>query len=238
MNDQGLSLYITSEHPCGYFSDRLSASLIPDPQISMSQTLYSLLINKGFRRSGGFVYRPHCPNCTACQPCRINIKTFKPTRNQRRCLAKNFDLTTHLKAAEFSREYFELYRRYINSRHGDGSMANPSEEDFKNFLLCDWSQTLFIESRQKGRLLAVAVVDYMSNGLSAVYSFFDPDEHKRSLGTHAILQQIWLARLYHLPHLYLGYWIKNHPKMDYKGNFSGLEILRNMRWCRGDNDLE
>ncbi|MCW8957384.1 MAG: arginyltransferase, partial [Gammaproteobacteria bacterium] len=88
------------------------------------------------------------------------------------------------------------------------------------------------------RLLAVAVVDYMTNGLSAVYTFFDPDEDKRSLGTHAILQQIWLARLYNLPHLYLGYWIQEHPKMDYKGKFNALEILHKMRWCRADSDLK
>ena len=238
MNDQGLSLYITTEHPCGYFSDRLSANLIPDPQIDMSHSLYSLLINKGFRRSGGFVYRPHCPSCSACLPCRINVEAFEPNRNQRRCLTKNYDLTTHVKKAEFSREYFELYRRYINSRHSDGSMANPSEEDFTNFLLCDWSQTLFIESRKKGRLLSVAVVDYMTNGLSAVYSFFDPDESRRSLGTHAILQQIWLASLHNLQYLYLGYWIKNHPKMDYKGNFSALEILQKMNWQPVSADLE
>lgn len=238
MNDQALSLYITSEHPCGYYSDRLSANLIPDPQVGLSHPLYSLLISKGFRRSGGFVYRPHCPNCSACQPCRINIEAFEPNRNQRRCLSKNYDLTTHLRTAEYSQEYYELYRRYINSRHNEGSMANPSEEDFRNFLLCDWSQTLFIESRKNGRLLAVAVADYMSNGLSAVYTFFDPDEHKRSLGTHAILQQIWLARLYNLPHLYLGYWIQKHPKMDYKGNFNALEILHKMRWCPVNGNLE
>lgn len=238
MNDQGLSLYITSEHSCGYYSDRLSANLIPDPQIDMSHPIYSLLISKGFRRSGGFVYRPHCPSCSACLPCRIDVEAFEPNRNQRRCLSKNHDLTTHIRQARYRHEYFELYQGYINSRHGDGSMANPSEDDFSNFLLSDWSQTLFIESRKNGRLLSVAVVDYMSNGLSAVYTFFDPDEDKRSLGTHAILQLIWLARLHDLPHLYLGYWIQKHPKMDYKGNYSALEILQKMRWSRVDSDSE
>jgi arginine-tRNA-protein transferase len=196
----------------------------------MNADLYSLLVTKGFRRSGSFVYRPHCPNCSSCVPSRIDIDNFSPNRNQRRCLKRNQDLLTRIKSAQFSDEYFDLYQRYINSRHLDGNMAHPAADDFKHFLLSDWSHTLFIESRLNGRLIAVAVSDYLSTGLSAVYTFFDPDEAKRSLGTFAILQQIWLAQCYQIPHIYLGYWIDGHPKMDYKKNFSALQLYKAQQW--------
>ena len=230
MNSQNLSLYITTEHPCGYFDERLTANLIPDPQVVMTAPLYSLLISKGFRRSGAFVYRPHCNQCSACIPCRIDIQRFKPNRNQRRCLKTNSDLTTHIVAARFKEEYFSLYRNYLNQRHAEGSMAEPDREDFTSFLLNDWHTSIFIESRLQGELLAVAVVDFLSAGPSAVYTFFDPQQTRRSLGTFAVLQQIWLSRLYRLPHVYLGYWINGHPKMHYKRNFGGLEIYQQNKW--------
>jgi len=230
MNSQNLSLYITAEHECGYYDDRLTSNLIPDPQVNMGARLYSLLLTKGFRRSGEFVYRPHCKQCSTCVPCRINIQTFRTNRSQRRCLKINRELTTHIVEAKFSDEYFFLYTRYLNSRHKDGSMDDPKPEDFKNFLLNDWNTSVFIESRLNGKLLCVAVVDFLSAGLSAVYTFFEPEEHKRSLGTFAILQQIWLGRLYIKPHLYLGYWLDKHPKMEYKRHFSGLEIYQKDQW--------
>ncbi|VAW65122.1 Arginyl-tRNA--protein transferase [hydrothermal vent metagenome] len=230
MNSQNLSLYITAEHECGYYDDRQTANLIPDPQVEMNATLYSLLISKGFRRSGEFVYRPHCHQCSACIPCRINVQNFKPSRNQRRCLKTSRDLTTHIVNAEITDEYYALYCRYMNTRHKGGSMSDPSHEDCTSFLLNNWNTSVFIESRKNGRLLSVAVVDVLASGPSAVYTFFDPEEKKRSLGTFAILQQIWLAQLYKLPHVYLGYWINNHPKMKYKRNFNALELFQHERW--------
>ena len=230
MNEHTLSLFITAEHACGYYEDRSSANLVPDPHIPMNAGLYSLLVTKGFRRSGSFVYRPHCPSCASCIASRIDVDHYRTNRNQRRCLKRNQDLLTRIKSAQFSDEYFDLYQRYINSRHLDGNMAHPAPDDFKQFLLSDWSDTLFIESRLNDRLIAVAVSDYLPAGLSAVYTFFDPDEAKRSLGTFAILQQIWLAQCYHIPHVYLGYWIDGHPKMDYKRNFSGLQHYHDQQW--------
>ena len=230
MNSHSLSLYLTTEHSCGYFADRNSANIVPDPKIQISKDLYSLLVNKGFRRSGNFVYRPHCPDCQACLPCRIKIIDFQANRNQRRCLKKNRDLITRITLATYTDEYFDLYSRYLNARHHDSSMANPQVDDFKQFLLCDWKQTLFIESRLNERLISVTVADYLIDGLSAVYTFFDPEEDKRSLGTHAILQQIWFTQVYQLPYVYLGYWIKGHPKMDYKNNFQGLQTYQQNQW--------
>jgi len=230
MNSHNLSLYITTEHECGYYDDRQTANLIPDPQVKMGTNLYSLLLSKGFRRSGEFVYRPHCKHCTACVPCRINVNEFKASRNQRRCLKSNQDLTTRIVPAEYSDEYFALYQRYLNSRHKDGSMADPTPQEFRSFLLNNWDTSVFIESRLNGQLLCVAVVDFLPAGPSAVYTFFEPEEHKRSLGTFAIIQQIWLARLYQKENLYLGYWIDQHPKMAYKQKFSGLEIYLQDQW--------
>ena len=225
-----LSLFLTTEHPCGYYAGRRTANLVPDPRVAMQASLYGQLVAHGFRRSGGHVYRPHCAQCRDCIPCRIQVADFKPNRSQSRCLKRNSDLITHIKPASFSDEYFELYAQYINQRHGDSTMANPRPGDFSNFLLCDWSQSLFIESRLDGRLIAVAVSDFLPDGPSAVYSFFYPSENRRGLGTFAVLQQIWLARLYQRPHLYLGYWLKNHPKMHYKKNFSGLELFDGKVW--------
>jgi leucyl-tRNA---protein transferase len=225
-----LSLFLTTEHQCGYYPDRRTANLVPDPRVTMHASLYSQLVAHGFRRSGGHVYRPHCAACRDCIPCRIHIEHFIPNRSQSRCLKRNTDLTTHIKSAAFSDEYYALYQRYLNKRHADSTMADPRPEDFSNFLLCDWSQSLFIESRINGRLIAVAVSDFLPDGPSAVYSFFDPDESRRGLGTFAILQQIWLAGLYQQPHLYLGYWLKDHPKMHYKKNFAGLELFDGQEW--------
>ena len=230
MSSQNLSLYITTEHECGYYDDRMTSNLIPDPQVQITASLYSLLISKGFRRSGDFVYRPHCKTCQACMPSRINVNDFKPSKNQRRCLKKNNDLSTHLVDAKFKEEYFSLYQRYLNNRHQEGSMANPSRDDFNNFLLNDWKTSIFIESRLQGELICVAVVDVLRTGPSAVYTFFSPEQSKRSLGTFAVLQQIWLSQLYHLPHVYLGYWIDGHPKMDYKRNFRGMELFQDDQW--------
>jgi len=230
MNSETLNLYITTEHECGYYNDRQTANLIPDPQIEMGANLYNWLINKGFRRSGEFVYRPHCKQCAACVPCRINVESFKASRNQRRCLKNNREVSTHIVPAQFKEEYFSLYTRYLNSRHKDGNMANPMREDFCSFLLNSWNSSIFIETRLAGKLICIAVVDFLAAGPSAVYTFFDPAEHKRSLGTFAILQQIWLAKLYKKNHLYLGYWIDQHPKMAYKRNFSALEIFQQNQW--------
>lgn len=230
MNSETLSLYITAEHDCGYYNDRQTSNLIPDPQIEIGANLYSLLISKGFRRSGEFVYRPHCKQCTACVPCRINVENFKASRNQRRCLKNNQDLTTRIVPARFKEEYFSLYAKYLNARHKGGNMADPIREDFCSFLLNNWEASVFIESRLNEKLLCVAVVDFLAAGPSAVYTFFDPNAHKRSLGTFAILQQIWLAKLYRKDSLYLGYWIDQHPKMAYKRNFSALETYQHNQW--------
>lgn len=230
MNTRHLHLYITTETPCSYFADRNSRNLVPDPEVKLNMPIFNQLIQHGFRRSGKYSYRPHCNHCNACVACRIPVQAFTPNRSQQRCLKKNTDLTMSVVPAGFSEEYFRLYCLYLNSRHSDGSMAYPSKEDFRQFLYCDWSDTRFIEFRLKHRLIAVAVTDFIADGLSAVYSFFDPGLTQRSLGTWCILQQIEYAKQQGMHHVYLGYWIKNHDKMHYKINFRPLELYQQEQW--------
>lgn len=230
MNSRQLQLYITTESPCSYFSDRVSRSLVPDPEIALNMPIYNQLIQHGFRRSGGHSYRPHCKNCQACVSCRVPVNLFKHNRSQQRCIKKNNDIDLLIADAGFTEEYFELYRRYLNSRHIDGSMANPAKNDFKQFLYSDWSDTQFIELRLSGELIAVAVTDITCDGLSAVYSFFNPELGKRSLGTYCVLKQIEYAKQLKLDYVYLGYWIENHEKMHYKNNFKPLQLYIDGQW--------
>ena len=230
MEAQPLQLYLTTEHACGYLPDLKSANLIPDPQIAMTMPLYSQLIQHGFRRSGSQTYSPHCKNCEACIACRLPVSAFKPNRNQRRCKKANQDLKTTVVKAGFTEEYFQLYKNYLNTRHSDGDMVNPVDDDFSQFLYSDWSETAFIECRKGEQLIAVAVTDIVSNGLSAVYTFFDPAEEKRSLGTYCILLEIEQAKLMRLDYLYMGYWIENCQKMLYKSNFKPMEFFVDEQW--------
>jgi arginine-tRNA-protein transferase len=230
MTTQNIPLYLTSEHECGYFKNRMATSLVPDPSLQMSKEIYSRLIALGYRRSGDFTYRPHCKDCAACRPCRIRVKDFVPSRSQRRCLQRNQDLETRLVPAQFTDEYFALYCKYINARHAEGNMVNPTPDDFSSFLYSDWSQTFFIEVRQQQRLLAVAVTDPVADGLSAVYSFFDPDERARGLGNFCILSQIQETAARHMDYLYMGYWIRDCRKMQYKTNYRPMELFDDQDW--------
>jgi len=234
MNTRHLQLYITAESPCSYFDDRMSSNLVPDPQLRLNMPIYNQLIQHGFRRSGSHCYRPHCNNCRSCVACRLHVDSFISSRSQRRCLKNNIDLTMNVVEADFTDEYFALYQRYLNSRHIDGSMAHPEADDFRQFLLCDWCDTRFLEFRQNERLVAVAVTDFVSNGLSAVYSFFDPELSNRSLGTYCILKQIEYAKQQQQDYVYLGYWIDKHEKMDYKKNFKPLQLYLDEQWQAAD----
>lgn len=230
MSSQNLNLYLTTEHECGYLPDHVATNLVPDPCVQMSTQLYSQLIELGYRRSGSHTYRPHCKQCRECIPCRIPVNRFRPNRSQRRCLQINSNCSTQLVKAGYNNEHFELYRRYINARHADGNMANPLPEDFKHFLYSDWSDTYFVEIRENRQLLAVAVFDYVNSGLSAVYSYFDPDASNRSLGTYCVLKMITQTTAMDLDYLYLGYLIHGSNKMRYKKCFQPLELFIDNQW--------
>jgi arginine-tRNA-protein transferase len=230
MKSDVVRLFQTLPHPCGYYADRTAQNLVIDPGAPRIADAYAIALSQGFRRAGGHVYHPRCPACQACVPCRIAVQEFVPDRSQRRCEKRNADLELRVATARYSDEYFDLYRHYLGTRHAGGGMDEPSAEDFERFLYTSWSPTSFLELRAADRLLGVAVTDVCSEGLSAVYTFFDPECSSRSLGTWAILNQIALARRLGLPYLYLGYWIAGHPKMHYKARFQPLQVLRSGGW--------
>ncbi len=231
MRSDRVRLFLTLPHACGYFPDRAAQNLVLDPAAPNLDRLYAGALGKGFRRAGGHLYRPRCARCQACVPCRLPVDAFRPDRGQRRCQKRNADLEVVESPPACTEERFALYRRYLDHRHHGGGMDNPAPEDFEQFLSAPWSPTLFLDMRLGGRLLGVAVTDVCVSGLSAVYTFFDPDAASRSLGTFGILSQVELARRRGLEHVYLGYWIEGHPKMDYKRRFAGLEVLGEQGWA-------
>lgn len=234
MRSDVVRLFQTLPHPCGYFGDRTAQNLVIDPSAPELPRIYDLAVQRGYRRAGGHIYHPQCHACRACVACRIPVARFRPDRAQRRCLARNADIEVRIAPAAYSDEYFELYQRYLCSRHRGGGMDDAHPEDFARFLYTAWSPTRFIEFRRGGVLAGVAATDFCSTGLSAVYTFFDPAMRARSLGTFAILSQVEIARRRGLPHVYLGFWIDGHPKMDYKARFRPLEVLRDGGWRKLD----
>jgi leucyl-tRNA---protein transferase len=230
MKSDQIRIFQSLEHPCGYFPERRARNLVIDPLARGLPQAYGMAVERGFRRSGGHVYRPHCAGCRACVAARVDVAAFAPDRSQRRTLKRNADLELSQAPPRRTEENFALYRRYLAARHPEGGMDDPGEEDFDRFLASPWSPTQFLELRLRGELLAVAVTDVLPAGLSAVYTFFEPSQAARSLGTCAILRQIELTRANGLPHLYLGYWIAGHPKMDYKARFGPLQVLGPRGW--------
>lgn len=223
-------LYLGSEHACGYLSAQVAQMAYVGPETSMSATLYSLLAEQGFRRSGDLVYRPYCADCSACVPVRVPPARFVPNRSQVRAWKRNADLTVRVKAAVFEEEHFHLFSRYLKSRHAEGVMALSTRDEYIEFLASDWARTSFVEFRLNDLLLAVAVVDHLRDALSAVYTFYDPLFGERSLGTLAVLWQIMEARRLGLSWLYLGYWITDCRKMAYKSRFRPFEALVAGHW--------
>ncbi len=225
-----LALFHTNPHPCGYWPEREARDLVVDPRDPLLADAWPQLLAWGFRRSGELVYRPHCQHCRACVPVRIAVADFTPSRSQRRCLALNATVEARVLAAEPRDEHVALYRAYLRARHPGGGMDNHGSNEFVQFLIGRWGQTRFLELREHGELLALAVTDVSSAALSAVYTCFRPELPARGLGTLAILRQLAWARRDGLDHLYLGYWIEGHPKMDYKRGFRGLQALGRSGW--------
>jgi arginyl-tRNA--protein-N-Asp/Glu arginylyltransferase len=225
-----LKFYATQPHACSYLPEEEATTLFLDPSQPMDVGVYADLSEMGFRRSGDHLYRPHCQRCTACVPARIPAAQFVANRQQRKILKRNQDLHISLVRPSFSEEYYALYARYIELRHANGDMFPPNREQFSTFLVRDLAFSSFYEFRLEGRLLAIAVTDVLPNGLSAVYTFYDPDEERRSLGRFAILWQIAEAARLNLHALYLGYWIKNCRKMNYKTQYRPIELFVNQRW--------
>lgn len=224
-----LRLFMTAEHPCGYLPGRRARNVVADPDV-MEHSLYSQLVNLGFRRSGDHVYRPNCAGCAECRSLRIPVAAFQPNRSQQRTWRKNQELTVRRSAPVFEEDHYHLFNRYLQARHPHGGMDETALESYLSLLGPDWSGASLYEMRLAGRLLAVAVVDRLPQGLSAVYSFFEPEAAARSLGIYAILLQIAEARRLGLPWVYLGYWVRDCRKMAYKANFQPCEVFLGQDW--------
>ncbi len=224
-----LQFYLTAPYQCSYLAEHEARSQVATPSFLISSAVYSELVRQGFRRSGTFTYRPRCDTCTACVPVRVDVNSFTANRSQRRVWKKfNPDISLH--PLEDNPEYFELYRRYQNARHPDGGMSNDSHEQYQKFLLQSHVDSMLVEFREDGVLRMVSIIDTLDDGLSSVYTFFDPDIKQASFGTYNVLWQIELCRQLQLPYLYLGFWIKQSRKMAYKANFRPLQGLIKGEW--------
>lgn len=225
-----LKFYLSTESPCSYLPDQQSASLFADPEGPMNTDIYSILINFGFRRSANFVYRPHCTNCSECKSTRIPVDLFQPSRNQKRVLKKNANVVAIETQPELKESHFNLYKKYIRARHAEGEMDHDNEARYFEFLNSDWCNTRFVEFSLNNQLIAVATIDYLKEGISALYTFFDPDYDYLSPGTYAVLWQIEKARALKKKYVYLGYWIRECNKMNYKIKFQPIEIFEEEVW--------
>ncbi|SET67073.1 MULTISPECIES: arginyltransferase [Marinobacter] len=225
-----LVFFATPAHSCSYLPGREATTMFVDPRAKVDKRLYSQLTALGFRRSGSHYYRPHCEHCNACVPVRLDARAFRPDRSQRRVWKRNRDVSFRLVPAQFSERYYQLYARYINERHADGDMYPPSRDQFQSFLVEGATDSWFLEMALGDELIGLAVVDLLEDGLSAIYTMFHPEHDDRSLGTLAVLWQVQEARNRGLPWVYLGYWISESRKMNYKTRFRPIEALLDGTW--------
>ena len=233
--NQRLPVFITEAHPCSYLDERQARTAFVDPGVPVTKALTSALNLQGFRRSGRYLYKTSCEQCSACQPLRVEVDGFIPNRSQRRNRKKNSDLSVSIKTSleiddPSHQKYYALYERYIRQRHSEGDMYPPDREQFDSFIGQLYPFSRIIEFTLRGKLVMVALCDELEDGCSAIYTFFDPDHKDRGLGVYSALWQIDYCVTLQLPYLYMGFWVEKCNKMNYKSSYRPNEIFHAGRW--------
>ncbi len=229
-------LFVSMPHQCSYLHDRIATTLFVDPDAVVSAQHYSLMTQLGFRRSGSLIYRPYCEGCRECLAVRVPVAAFQPNRSQRRVWKRNQDVLVNPTPAGFNEEHFAIYQKYQQTRHANSSMDSEDPDQYENFLFGAVANTEVLEFRigpdggRDNALLAIAVIDKLEQGLSAVYTYFDPSESRRAPGVYSILYEIELAQKLKLPYVYLGFYIADSRKMNYKINYRPLEAFDGKEW--------
>ncbi|SFE20018.1 arginyltransferase [Roseivivax sediminis] len=226
--------YVTAPQPCPYLPGRMERKLFTALQGEQAEKLNDSLSKQGFRRSQNVLYRPSCSECSACLSARISVADFAPSKSQRRTINRNAHLERRATSPWATEEQYSLFRRYLDHRHADGGMADMDVFEFAAMIEETPIRSRVVEyvDRESGGLTGVCLTDVLDDGLSMVYSFYEPDLPRQSLGTWMILDHVEIAREAGLPYVYLGYWVPGSPKMGYKANFEGLEIFRGGAWTR------
>jgi len=225
-----IQFYVTTKYSCGYIKHQNAQSLVATPYKKVNNNAYSSLIQQGFRRSGQYVYKPHCTNCQACIPIRLSAKNFSISRSQKRVIKTHSNIKAKVLPLKFNEEHYELYIQYQNNRHRSQNETEDDITDYNDFLIRSNVKSKLVEFRINNKLVMITIVDFLEDGLSAVYTFYDCKYKKNSFGTYSILWLLDYCLNHGIPYLYLGYWISQSNKMKYKINFKPYELMIGDLW--------